>query len=365
MSEDAEQLAKPEEGTKINIECSRLFAHWMGTEGALLALACPKNKGLAFVGRDTANKPIFGLFDYPGATCLAAAPDGNLWLAQKNSIWKIENGKRTGGFQADEKDVYLPRLRIVTGDLGIGDMAVDGRGSLLVASRNLCMVGRATIEASLEPVWRPPFLAAGESGVGCGLSGLGLYDAPRHCVTLHSRDPRPDRDKSADLESGVVMAIQDGGILCEGLGLPRAPRWTPSGLCLLNTATAEFGRVDPDTKRFVPVCQCPAYPTGMVIHGAWAVISVSSEPPVDLQSLPARERFARHGMEPFAGVLCVDLRSGDIAHNFRFDDEIKQVEGVAVLAGVTAAAALGPENEKIDTIVVLKRPAAAQQTQAA
>ena len=360
MSEEtmSEEQANAGEGTPPEspaglTEFSRLFGHWLASENVVLAVSSLDERGLALASLDDKKQPTFGLFDYPGVRAVAAAPDGSLWLSQKLGLWRLENGARTGGFTADKREVYLPRLQHITGDLGITDLAVDGNGALLMCSGSLSIVGKACADASIEPVWKPPFLTKIDPENRCGLSGLGLYDAARHCVSLWSRSDQPDGWKKGYLESGVVMTIQDGSILCEGLSLPRSPRWGQGGLFLLNTGTAEFGRVDPDTKRFVPLCQCPSYPTGLALHGHWAVISVTEEPP-DL-ALPAHESFASRGIKPFSGVLLVDTRTGDIAHNARFENSMKQVTGVAVITRTHAAVALGPHDEKLAPLVTLRR----------
>ncbi len=340
-------------------ECSRLFGHWLASENAVLAISSLDDRGLAFGGLDDKRQPTFGMFDYPGIGAIASAPDGSLWLSQKLGLWKLENGARTGGFTAQKKDVYLPRLQHITGDLGITDLAVDGNGALLICSGTYSMVGKACADASIEPVWKPPFITKFSSENRCGLSGLGLYDAPRHCVSLWSRSDQPHGWKKDYLESGLVMTIQDGSILCEGLTLPRAPRWGQGGLFLLNAGTAEFGRVDLDSKRFVPLCQCPAYPTGLALHGHWAVIAVTEESP-DLPGLPAHDSFASRGIKPFCGLLLVDTRTGDIAHNARFENSMKQVTSVAVITRTHGAVALGAADEKHFPLVTLRRSAPRQ-----
>lgn len=343
----------------VELDCSRLFGHWLATESASLSLACSGKRGLALIGRNDQAKPALGIFDYPAMHAVAAANDGTLWVAEKNWLWKLENGMRTAGFSADKRDIFLPRLRMFTGDLGITDLAVDGNNALLMTSSKFCLLGKATTEAGIEPIWRPAFLAGHSDAFGrCRLSGVALYDAPRHCVTLWSGSAKADEGKETCIDSGVVMAIENGGIFCEGLCLPCTPRWHQNQLYLVNAGTAEFGKVDLEKKSFVPLCQCPSYPTGVAFHGQWAAISVSCEPPAGMESIPASETFASRGIQPFAGLLLVDLRSGDIAHNARFDQTIKRVDSVAVLPGVTNAFVLGPNDEKLDSLVTIRRQTA-------
>lgn len=356
MSEEPANVSENKDGPPLGVtEFSRLFGHWLGSEKVTLAVASLGPRGLTLASLDGKKQPSFAMFEYPGVTAIATAPDGTLWLAQKLGLWKLENGARTGGFTAENRDVYLPRQQYITGDLGITDLAVDGHGALLLASGSLSMVGRACSEASIEAVWRPPFISKVAAENRCGLSGLGLYDTDRHCVSLWSRSDQPDGWRSGYLDSGVIMTIKGGKILCEGLSLPRAPRWGQGGLFVLNTGTAEFGRVDPESRRFVPLCQCPSYPTGLALHGHWAVVTVTEEPP-DLPGLPASESFGNRGIKPFSGVLLVDTRTGDIAHNARFENSLNQISSVAVIPRTQSAVALGPHDEKLAPLVTFRRP---------
>lgn len=352
--ETAKEAARSAGEAQGLTEFSRLFVHWLSSHNVVLGISSLGERGLMLIGLDAKTSPSFGVFDYPDLRGIASAPDGTLWVAQRLGLWKLENGARTGGYTFEHNDVYLPRLQHMTGDLGLTDMAVDGHGALLLASSRFSLVGKVCGEASIEPVWRPPFISKVLAENRCGLSGLALFDAERHCVSLYSRSDQPGGWKNGCLDSGLVMTIQGGKVLCEGLSLPLAPRWGQGNLFLLNSGTAEFGRIDSESKRFVPLCQCPSYPTSLTLHGHWAVIAVSEEPP-DVPGLPASENFASRGIKPYAGVLLVDTRTGDIAHNVRFENYPKHLTGVAVVPRTRAAVALGPLDPKLAPLVTFRK----------
>ena len=358
---DLESSQGPGQPDQINgaMECSRLFGTWLVADRLVVAMAC--SKGMALLGCDEKGSPSVHFLSGDEMSAIACAPDGTLWAASYHSLHKFENISRSGGYRAGKKDLYLERLRIFTSALGISDAAVDGFGSLLLASMDYSIVGRACIEASMEPVWRPPFVTAFLPESRCGLSGLGLYDGPRHCASSFGRGDTARSWKEGYRDGGVLLALEGGGVLAEGLCLPMAPRWANDTLYVLNSGTAEFGRVDPATKSFQALCQCPGFTTGMTLHGFWAVVSISNQPPKGIADLdlPAGEIFLKRGIQPASGVLVVDVRTGDIAHNAIFEDPCHQVSGVSLIRGCREAATLGADDSKIDPLITLKQPKAA------
>ena len=336
---------------------TRLFTAWLASENCALAIATDLPTGLCMVGRQKDGKVMFQAVGEASYSALAIGDGGAVWAAEKNFLWKWENITETGGYQADGARLYAPRARIFTSDLGTRDMAVDGNGSLLLASGAYSVVGRATPEASFETVWKPPFITAISREDRCGLSGLGLYDQERHCVTMWGRSDKPHGWKNNFDGGGCVMLIHDSSILCEGLCLPRAPRWRGEDLYLLNAGTAEFGRVDRDRNCFVPICQCPGYPTGLAFVRQWAVVSVSSSAPAVMEGLdlPATASFAARKVSPFSGLLLIDLATGDIAHHAYGESEGFTVSGVAVLPGCPLAMAITSGSDKLDALVTVPR----------
>jgi len=357
-----ETMSKPrnqdETPQQENLTFTRLFASWVNTENASLVLAASLPPGLCLIGRQKEGKVLFSALGQEALTAVAAGPDGNIWVAGKNFLHEWENATRTGGYKFQEARLYVPRLRILTSDLGALDMAVDGHNKLLLASSAYSVVGRATTQASFELIWKPPFVTNLARDNRCGLSGLGLYDQDHHCVTMWGRSNEPDGWRKDFAGGGCVMLLKDSSVYCEGLCLPRAPRWRGEELYLLNAGTAEFGKVDPGTKRFVPVCQCPGYPTGLALHRGWAAISVSATPPpgtADLE-VPARAAFAAAKTAPFSGVVLVDLQTGDITHHAYTETEGVEMNGVAVLPGCPTAVAMSADNPHLENLVTVPRP---------
>jgi len=69
--------------------------------------------------------------------------------------------------------------------------------------------------------------------------------------------------------------------------------------------------------------------------------------------------FQERGIQPSSGILLVDVRTGDIAHNAIFEDPSRQIAGVALIRGCREAALLGAKDPKTDPLITVKPPKAA------
>jgi uncharacterized protein (TIGR03032 family) len=334
-------------------------------ERVTLVLACSSPTGLIFIsakadGAIFSQNPLAYAFQ-----SISASPDGTIWAYEKNFFWKLENISKTGGYESNIAErLYVPRQKTFVASLEVSDMAVDGNGKLLMASRAYSCIGRHVPDASFEFVWKPDFISQLVREDRCGLSGLGLADLERHCVTVWGTKDKQRGWKGKFRRGGAVINLLKNTVLAEGLCLPRCPRWYREELYLLNSGTAELGKLNLQSRRFEPICQVPGYPTALAIHDNWAVISICAEPPGEFAgiAMPAQDEFERRKARPFAGAVFVDLRTGDIAHHLSFDDQTTRVQGLAVLADCPSAVGISPESSDLDGLVTMVTPVADQST---
>jgi uncharacterized protein (TIGR03032 family) len=336
---------------------TRLFSSVLRAENCSLLLACNLPSGIAFIGRQENGKPFFQEVGEGDMVSVAVAGDGTFWTAEKNFVSKWENLSDTGGYKANGGSLYAQRLRIFTSNLGIRDMAVDGYGALLMACGAYSIIGRASTSSSFEPVWKPPFVTKTVREDRCGLSGLALFDSERHCATLWGKSDEANGWRQGFENEGCVMLLKDSSVFCDGLCLPLAPRWRNSELYLLNAGTAEFGKVDPATHRFIPICECPGYPTGLAFVGHWAVLSVCRRPPEGTSELdlPATKKFRAKNINPFSGIILVDLLTGDIAHHAYCESESFLANDIAILKATSSAMAFSSSDDRLDPLVTVAR----------
>lgn len=335
------------------------FSDWLVASGVSLAMTTYQAGRLFFIGR----KPDGGVRVHERfiEQCQGLWSDGHsLWTSGLYMLWRFENVLRPGETTlagADRKFVPMEG-RVVGGvdvhDIGIGEF--DGvRRPVFVNTLFNCL---ATISdsASFRPIWRPNFISALAGEDRCHLNGLAMDGNRPAFVTAVSRSDVADgwRDKRQD--GGVVVDVDSGEIVADGLSMPHSPRLYDGRLWLLNSGTGEFGTVDPATGRFTPVCFCPGYARGVAFTGRHAVIGLSrprhggtfSGLALD-QTLGAKDAVAR------CGLIVVDIDSGNTVEWFRFEHTIDELYDVAVLPGVRAAEAIGFKTDDIQRMITTEQ----------
>jgi AbrB family looped-hinge helix DNA binding protein len=104
----------------------------------------------------------------------------------------------------------------------------------------------------------------------CHLNGLAMKDGRAAYVTAVSSSDVVDGWRDHRAGGGIVIDVNSNEIVIGGLSMPHSPRWYQGRLWLLNSGTGEFGYVDVDAGRFVPVSFCAGYLRGLAFHGDFA-----------------------------------------------------------------------------------------------
>jgi len=159
---------------------------------------------------------------------------------------------------------------------------------------------------------------------------------------------------------GVVIDVENGEIILNGLCMPRSPRVMGDALYLLESGRGALVRVERATGRREEVTLCPGFARGMSIIGDYAVVAISlPRSAAGRQGLPGRGTdalpfivsMAARKITPRCGLLVVDLRNGDIVHWARFEGDVSELADVAVIPDVRCPCALGPEAREMEEVV--------------
>jgi len=131
--------------------------------------------------------------------------------------------------------------------------------------------------------------------------------------------------------------------------MPHSPRWHRDRLWLHNSGTGEFGHVDMETGRFVPVAFCPGYLRGLdFFDGTIAVVGLSlPRGNKTFSGLPISDRMDTTGIAPRRGLYFIDLQSGTIIHSMTFEGVVTELYDVVVLPGVRKPALIGPSSAEL------------------
>ena len=97
----------------------------------------------------------------------------------------------------------------------------------------------------------------------CHLNGLALESGRAHYVTAVSTSDVIDGWRDRRRDGGCVLEVAGGRQLVGGLSMAHSPRTYRGELCVLNSGTGFFGKVELARGTFEPLTFFPVYPRGL------------------------------------------------------------------------------------------------------
>ncbi|WP_196260816.1 TIGR03032 family protein [Pelagibacterium limicola] len=290
--------------------------------------------------------------------CVIPSREGenqSILLASLFQLIRFENvlgpGERINHLQ---DACFVPRRIDITGALDIHDvgMMADGRPVFVNTLYN-CLATPSARHA-FKPFWKPPFISRIVREDRCHLNGLAMDGGRPAYVTAVSRSDTIDgwRDRRAD--GGVVIEVESGRIVAEGLSMPHSPRLHRGRLWVLNSGTGELGWVDRtahSSDAFRPLAFCPGFVRGLAVHGDYAIVGLSRPRYERFEGLALDQRLADADSEPWCGWQIINLTTGTCVHWFRIDGAVAELYDIGLLTGIASPMALGFHTDEILTFV--------------
>ncbi|WP_019500308.1 TIGR03032 family protein [Pseudanabaena sp. PCC 6802] len=336
--------------------CDRYFTDWLAREQISLACTTYQTSRLMLLGVNPENGSVSGferIFDR--AMGLYATTE-RMYLSTKYQIWQIDNVLEAGQAYNGYDKLYIPRIGYTTGDLDVHDLVVDDTGKLIFASTMLNCLATLSDRHSCKPIWKPNFISKIINEDRCHLNGLAMVEGKPKYTTSCSRSDAIDGWRDRRRNGGCVIDVPSGEIIFTGLSMPHSPRWYRDRLWLLNSGTGEFGYVDLQAGKFEAIAFCPGFLRGLAFHQDYAIVGLSKPRGGDrtFSGLPLDDRLMAKDTDPQCGLMAIDLRTGAIAHWFRFEGIITELYDVQVLPQVKRPMALGFQTEEIVQLITLE-----------
>lgn len=325
----------------LAITTSRQFLPWMAERKLSLTFTTYQIGKLFLLGLK-ANGEL-SVFERTFNRCMGLCPTPNgFWMSSLYQLWRFEDLFVDGETRDGYDRLYSPLVGYTTGDLDVHDMAVDATGRLVFVNTLFGCLPTVSETHSFVPLWRPRFLRRLAAEDRCHLNGLVMRDRAAAFVTAVAVSDVMDGWPEHRRDGGVVIDVDSGEIVARGLSMPHSPRWYRGRLWLLNSGTGEFGHVEPDSGRFVPLAFCPGYMRGLAFHGDYALVGLSMpRNNRTFEGLPLDEALRARNAAARCGVMVVDLGTGDVAHWLRIEGVVNELYDVIALPGVTRPMALG------------------------
>jgi len=348
--ETAEAPATP----ALEITTSRQMLAWMAEQKLSMAFTTYQIGKLFFLGLKSNGE--LSVFERTFNRCMGLCATGNgLYMSSLYQVWRFENVFTAGQLQDDYDRLYLPQLGNTTGDIDIHDMAVDAEGKLIFVNTLFGCLATLSETHSFKPLWRPPFISKLAAEDRCHLNGLAMKDGRAAYVTAVSESDVADGWREHRADGGIVIDVGSNEIILRGLSMPHSPRWHQGKLWLLNSGTGDFGYVDMEARRFVPVAFCPGYMRGLSFHGDYALVGLSRpRHNKTFSGLPLDDKLKSRNAEPRCGIQVIDLRSGDVVHWVRIEGVVEELYDVVVLPGVRRPMALGFKTDEIRRVLSIE-----------
>ena len=273
---------------------------------------------------------------------------------------------------------YVPRTTHLTGRLDVHDIGVrEDNEPVFISTRHNCL---ATLSPrySFSSLWQPPFISELADEDRCHLNGLAMEDGKPRYATAVSRSDVADEWRQQRQDGGVVVDVESGEVVCEGLSMPHSPRLHNGELWVLNSGTGELGIVHRKGRKkgqFESVVFCPGFGRGLAFHGNYAFVGLSKpryksaeeqkpgEPAADIgcgltrfrfDGLALEERLKEADSEPWCGIQVIDLANKSCADWLRIDGQVSELYDVGVLPGSACPMAVSADSSEAAQLTKFK-----------
>lgn len=347
MSETARPQAASE--PVFSLDVSRGFEAWLAEQKCSIAFSTYQVGKVFLIGLKPDGK--LWVFNRDVGRCLGLAIDGaDLWTTGGGQIYRFVDAMaddRSGG-RAGPDAYYVPQTGYFTGDLDAHDIGVGAGGQMLFVNTRFNCLATVSLTHSFKPVWQPPFVSKLAAEDRCHLNGLAMDNGRARYVTCVSQSDTFDGWRDHRQNGGVVVEVETGKIVCEGLSMPHSPRMHNGKLWVLNSGTGELGSVDATKGRFEPLCFCPGYLRGLAFVGDHFALVGLSKPRENktFSGLALDDALASRKVNPRCGIYLIDLRSGDVVHSINIGGIVSELYDVAVIPGVRQPAMVGLDSEE-------------------
>ena len=242
---------------------------------------------------------------------------------------------------------FMPRTIHVTGELDAHDVVVDRNGRIIFVNTLFNCLATISPRHSFEMIWKPSFISSLIKEDRCHLNGLAMKDGMPAYATAVSRSDTIDGWRDRRSQGGIVIDIQSGKIVCEGLSMPHSPRMHRGRLWILNAGTGELGFVTLPEKglgpgRFEPVVFCPGFLRGLAFHDNLAFVGLSKPRHKRFEGLVLDDRLRDTDSEPWCGIQVIDLDKRCCVDWLRIDGAVTELFDVCAMPGFRCPMTVSP-----------------------
>jgi len=276
---------------------------------------------------------------------MGVAIDGNrMAIATKDEVIKLVDSPDLGKHYPNQpgkyKNMYVPRATYYTGNVDLHDLhfGTEGLWGINTSFSSLCLI---TDEYSFIPKWKPNFITDLVSEDRCHLNGLAMVDGKPKYVTALGTGNSHQSWRENIVKGGVLIDIETNEIILQNLAMPHSPRMHNGELYILQSASGEIIKVNPEKKSFDVIKKIEGFTRGLAIHGDYMFIGLSK----------LRQNSSTFAKLPFAtkalaaGVLVLHLPTKAIVGEMYFQNSVDEIYDVQIIPNTNSVGILNTIND--------------------
>lgn len=246
---------------------------------------------------------------------------------------------------------FVPRQAHVTGDVRGHEIAFADGKPWLCNTLLSCLCTLDDERYGFVPRWRPPFVDRLAAEDRCHLNGVAVEQGRLRFVTALGATNQPDGWKEKKVNGGVLVDIESGETVANGLCMPHSPRCFRGHVFVLNSGEGQLCAVDVKSGKRDVVAALPGYTRGLALHGKYAFVGLSliREQHV-FGGMPVVQRFGEDQRQ--CGIHAIDLSTGQVEASLQFTGGCTELFDIQVLRGLRWPTVIGFQDQTLDGILI-------------
>jgi uncharacterized protein (TIGR03032 family) len=241
---DVDVPSRQQTPAKSLVELSPGFVSWIIRYRVSLACTASNLGHLLLIGSRSDGTAAFSQAQFQGARGLAAFSH-RIYLADRSSIWRLENTLRSREVVQNQFDrLFVPRNAQMTSDIGAHELAVEPSGRIIVVATKYSCLATMSATHAFKPLWKPAFVSKLAPEDRCHLNGLGMEDGRVRYATACSTADIVDGWRDHRDAGGVLIDVANDRALANGLSMPHSPRSHRGSAWLLNSGSGHLCQIE-------------------------------------------------------------------------------------------------------------------------
>ncbi|MDH5599588.1 MAG: TIGR03032 family protein, partial [Cyclobacteriaceae bacterium] len=201
-------------------------------------------------------------------------------------------------------------------------------------------ISRMSDDYHFIPAWKPDFITELEPEDRCHLNGLVVKEGEPKYVTFFAKTDEANGWRKGGFETGMLYDAQQQKPVLDKLPMPHSPIYWNNSIYFLLSATGEVVKYDIEKQESKVIAQVDSFLRGLDIYDHYLFVGASKmrETSKSFKDLPIAKKS-------FAGIIIIDLITGETVGNLTYTDRISEIFSVRVITNMKLPILLSEKDE--------------------